>query len=68
MLFLHLVLLPFTLGLLSFVISLGTSTLYWHRSGWRIKGVLAMSSRCSDCGQETDCTYSCHDLHRATCE
>jgi len=50
---------------LPFVISLGASTLYWDRPGRRAKGVLATSRHCADCGQEADCTYSRHDLHRS---
>jgi len=49
--------------LLSFVIFL--STFHWDRPGRRAKGVLATSRHCADCGQETDCTYSRHDLHRS---
>ena len=29
------------------------------------KGVLATSRNCEDSGQETDCTYPRHDLHRS---
>jgi len=37
----------------------------WDRPGRRAKEVLATSHHCADSGQETDCIYSRHDLHRS---
>jgi len=46
-------------------ISLGASTFFVGQAWAEGKGVLATSRHCADCGQETDCTYSRHDLHRS---
>jgi len=50
---------------LSFVFSLVRTIHSRDRPGRRAKGVLATSRHCVDSGQETDCTYSRHDLHRS---
>jgi len=53
------------LASLSFVIPSVHFTSSWVRPGWRAKWVLATSHQCVDSGQETDCTYPCHDLDRS---
>jgi len=54
-----------TLAFFPFVIFLVRTTHPRDRPRRRAKGVLATNRHCADSGQETDCTYSRHDLHRS---
>jgi len=45
--------------------SLGAHHIFVGQAWAEGKGVLATSRRCADSGQETDCIYPRHDLHRS---
>jgi len=51
---------------LSFLLSFHWCALHFRGQAWAEgKGVLASCRHCADSGQEPDCKYSRHDLHRS---